>query len=67
VADVARDIAAGYTDAAGIAIHLDNFNNYPSDMTYTFWIDNLAVTTGAKTSAQDHPDPRSSRQPQGTK
>ncbi len=51
VADVAQDIAAGYTNAAGIAISLNNFNNYPSDMTYTFWIDNLAVTTGANTSA----------------
>jgi PKD repeat protein len=52
--DVAAAITAGYTNAAAIAFYIDNnvWGGYPTNgTTYTFWMDNLAVTTGTNSSA----------------
>jgi PKD repeat protein len=52
VSDVDLDITAGYTNAAAVAFYINNYNadNYPSNMTFTFYLDNLVVTTGASSS-----------------
>jgi PKD repeat protein len=52
VSDVALDIAAGYTNAAAIAVWFANYaDNYPaSGQTYTCYIDNLTVATSVSSS-----------------
>jgi PKD repeat protein len=47
-------ITLGYTNAAAITFYINNyvFGGYPSNgMTYAFYLDNLAVTTGTNSSA----------------
>jgi PKD repeat protein len=53
ISDVALDINAGYTNAAAAAFYINNddADGYPpAGETYTFWIDNVAVTTAANTN-----------------
>jgi PKD repeat protein len=53
VSDVDLDITSGYTNAAAVAFYInnDNVDNYPSNMSFAFYLDNLAVTTGTNSSA----------------
>jgi PKD repeat protein len=49
ISDIDQDITLGYTNACAVGFYFDNYANggYPSNgTTYTFWIANMAVTTG---------------------